>query len=148
MSSFSKVDYFLQPSRASKLCSHSRCWMILSRIIWNVKPQPSSTIPNFKASLVECSPISFRYVFPPDSFSNSIADEGIQNLYRQLMRASRQWRDIKNRMEQGVAHQQEETIQDGSMAVFCPACPQPGINLPDDWKTRYQPYVIWIWLYS
>ncbi|KAH9012959.1 hypothetical protein EDB83DRAFT_2233526, partial [Lactarius deliciosus] len=30
----------------------------------------------------------------------------------------------------------------GSMAIFCPACPQPGINLPDDWKIRYhdQPY--------
>ncbi|KAF8258200.1 hypothetical protein EI94DRAFT_1774246 [Lactarius quietus] len=23
------------------------------------------------------------------------------------------------------------------MAIFCPACPQPGINLPDDWKIRY-----------
>ncbi|KAH9012052.1 hypothetical protein EDB85DRAFT_1877948, partial [Lactarius pseudohatsudake] len=23
-------------------------------------------------------------------------------------------------------------------AIFCPACPQPGINLPDDWKTRNQ----------
>ncbi|KAH9005466.1 hypothetical protein EDB86DRAFT_2825116 [Lactarius hatsudake] len=22
---------------------------------------------------------------------------------------------------------------------FCPACPQPGINLPNDWKTRYEP---------
>ncbi|KAH9022825.1 hypothetical protein EDB85DRAFT_1871170, partial [Lactarius pseudohatsudake] len=31
---------------------------------------------------------------------------------------------------------------DGSMAIFCPACPQPGINLPDDWKIKYhdQPY--------
>ncbi|KAH9024662.1 hypothetical protein EDB84DRAFT_1564332 [Lactarius hengduanensis] len=27
---------------------------------------------------------------------------------------------------------------DGSMAIFCPACPQPGVNLPVDWKTRYR----------
>jgi hypothetical protein len=22
----------------------------------------------------------------------------------------------------------------GSLAIFCPSCPQPGINLPPDWK--------------
>jgi hypothetical protein len=67
------------------------------------------------------------------------ADEHRQNLYKQLLRVSRQWRDLKNRMEQGIGHQSDETIPDGSMAVFCPACPQPGINLPEDWKTIYRP---------
>jgi hypothetical protein len=47
-------------------------------------------------------------------------------------------------MEQGLGHQPEEKILDGSMAIFCPACPQPGINLPDDWNTRYQPYITWL----
>ena len=23
----------------------------------------------------------------------------------------------------------------GSLTLFCPSCPQPGINLPADWKT-------------
>jgi hypothetical protein len=23
----------------------------------------------------------------------------------------------------------------GELSIFCPACPQPNINLPDDWKT-------------
>jgi hypothetical protein len=46
-------------------------------------------------------------------------------------------------MECGIGHQLEEDISpDGSMATFCPACPQPGINLPKDWKKRYTPYVI------
>ncbi|KAF8256589.1 hypothetical protein EI94DRAFT_1710860 [Lactarius quietus] len=36
-------------------------------------------------------------------------------------------------------HQDDDGI-DGSMAIFCPACPQPGINLPDDWKIRYNEY--------
>jgi hypothetical protein len=27
------------------------------------------------------------------------------------------------------------------MAIFCPACPQPGVNLPENWKTKYSPYV-------
>jgi hypothetical protein len=62
-----------------------------------------------------------------------------KNLYIQLLRASHQWRDLKNRMEKGLRHQPEEASPDGSMAVFCPACPQPGVNLPEDWNTRYQP---------
>jgi hypothetical protein len=45
-------------------------------------------------------------------------------------------------MESGIGYQQEEiSTTDGSMAIFCPACPQPGINLPEDWKERYNPYV-------
>jgi len=67
-------------------------------------------------------------------------DFPLQNLYKQLLRASRQWRDIQNRMHSGLGHHDEEQPRDGSMAVFCPACPQPGVNLPDDWKTRYTLY--------
>jgi hypothetical protein len=67
----------------------------------------------------------------------------LQNRYKQLLRVSRQWQDLKNRMESGLGHNKEgEAIPDGSMAVFCPACPQPGINLLKDWKTKYTPYVI------
>jgi hypothetical protein len=66
----------------------------------------------------------------------------IQNLYKQLLRASRQWRDLKSWMQSGLGHRLEgDSPPDGSMAVFCPACPQPGINLPEDWKERYNSYV-------
>ena len=66
-----------------------------------------------------------------------------QNLYKQLLKVSRQWRDLRNRMQSGLGHQQEdESPSDGSMAIFCPACPQPGINLPEDWKTKYTLYGI------
>ncbi|KAN0134081.1 hypothetical protein V8E53_008086, partial [Lactarius tabidus] len=66
----------------------------------------------------------------------------------QLLRVSRQWRDLKNRMESGLGHNKEgEAIPDGSMAVFCPACPQPGINLPKDWETKYTPeQFIWTFI--
>ena len=70
------------------------------------------------------------------------SDGDLQNMYRQLLRASRQWRDLKNRMEQGLGLQSEHSAADGAMAIFCPACPQPGINLPDDWAAIYPPFVI------
>lgn len=25
-------------------------------------------------------------------------------------------------------------VKGGELAIYCPACPQPGINLPDGWK--------------
>jgi len=51
-------------------------------------------------------------------------------------------------MQTGLGYQAEqETPQDGSMAIFCPACPQPGINLPDDWKMKYPQYVDMIYFF-
>jgi len=83
-----------------------------------------------------------QYVISIFTYSKH-ADEVAQNLYKQLLRASRQWRDLMNRMQSGLGYQQgDESSSDGSMAIFCPACPQPGINLPDDWETRYTLYVL------
>jgi hypothetical protein len=44
-------------------------------------------------------------------------------------------------MEQGLGLQPEQAAVDGALAIFCPACPQPRINLPDDWRARYKLYV-------
>ena len=42
-----------------------------------------------------------------------------------------------------MKHRDKTTpIPDGTMAIFCPACPQPNINLPKDWQTKYTPYVM------
>ncbi|KAI5992355.1 hypothetical protein F5J12DRAFT_907402 [Pisolithus orientalis] len=37
----------------------------------------------------------------------------------------------------GFGHDKEQDPRQGELALFCPACPQPGINLPPDWKTQY-----------
>jgi hypothetical protein len=37
------------------------------------------------------------------------------------------------RINSGLGHEQKAASQPGALAIFCPACPQPGINLPDDW---------------
>ena len=36
----------------------------------------------------------------------------------------------------GYGHDEERSPGPGELSVFCPSCPQPGINLPDDWKDR------------
>ena len=44
-------------------------------------------------------------------------------------------------MLSGLGHGHVNDVpSSGSMAIFCPACPQPGVNLPGDWKERYSMY--------
>jgi len=50
------------------------------------------------------------------------------------MRVSRVWRDISARIQAGFGHHPGELVTPGSMAIFCPTCPQPGVNLSDDWE--------------
>ncbi|KAI5982238.1 hypothetical protein EDD15DRAFT_2378086 [Pisolithus albus] len=57
--------------------------------------------------------------------------------YRELMRVSRLWRDLKHRKWFGFGHDTELDPGEGGLALFCPAFPQPGINLPPDWKAQY-----------
>ena len=53
------------------------------------------------------------------------------------MRVSRTWRDLSNRKRAGFGHDAQNDPGKGELAIFCPACPQPDINLPKDWVLRY-----------
>lgn len=50
------------------------------------------------------------------------------------MRVSRAWRDIIARIQAGYGHTTEDLVGPGSLAIFCPTCPQPRVNLPDGWE--------------
>ncbi|KAH9017834.1 hypothetical protein EDB85DRAFT_1874207 [Lactarius pseudohatsudake] len=101
-----------------------------------------SVLDDFLKDNLECKTTAQQYYSKLQSMTSKMFPNLVPNLYRQLLRASRQWRDLRNRMEQGLGHQPEGDAPDGCMAIFCPACPQPGINLPKDWKTAYEPYVL------
>ena len=69
------------------------------------------------------------------------------------------WRDLKAQINSGLGHETKAEPQPGSLAIFCPACPQPGINLPQEWKKdpkRYWVYIssngavliVFRWLYT
>ena len=61
------------------------------------------------------------------------ADTPAQNQYQALLRVSRQWGHLRELMRMGSGYPGSEPLSDGSLALFCPACPQPNINLPEDW---------------
>jgi hypothetical protein len=61
-----------------------------------------------------------------------------QDRYRELMRVSRVWRDLGNWKRGGFGHDEESIPGPGELALFCPACPQPNLNLPKQWKILYE----------
>ena len=56
--------------------------------------------------------------------------------YRALLRMSLQWRHLKMLKRGGRAHDPTGVAgtRDGELAVLCPSCPHPGINIPADWE--------------
>jgi hypothetical protein len=65
-----------------------------------------------------------------------IGNAEIVNLYHEFRRMSRLWRWMKKLKWAGYGHNKQDPLNPpaGSLANFCPTCPQPGKNLPDDWK--------------
>ena len=63
----------------------------------------------------------------------SVSDPLPQDRYRELIRAGRQWRHLSEMASFGFANN-ENHPGEGELALFCAACPQPGINLPKDWR--------------
>ncbi|KAJ6449875.1 hypothetical protein C8R45DRAFT_1057259 [Mycena sanguinolenta] len=59
--------------------------------------------------------------------------------YREFSRMTREWRHLQMLKRSGRAHTPEgvRNIEAGACVLLCPACPQPGKNLPvnGDWKS-------------
>ncbi|KAI9435892.1 hypothetical protein BJY52DRAFT_1230672 [Lactarius psammicola] len=80
-----------------------------------------AVLDNFLTDNLECKTTAQQYYSKLQSMTSAMFPDHVPNRYKQLLRASRQWRDLKNRMQTGLGYQAEqETPQDGSMAIFCP----------------------------
>jgi hypothetical protein len=56
----------------------------------------------------------------------------------------REWRHLKMLKRSGYGHLEDEVEkQSHSCALLCPACPQPGINLPPDWENAPKEKRFW-----
>uniref|UniRef100_D8PLA4 CxC2-like cysteine cluster KDZ transposase-associated domain-containing protein n=1 Tax=Schizophyllum commune (strain H4-8 / FGSC 9210) TaxID=578458 RepID=D8PLA4_SCHCM len=64
-------------------------------------------------------------------------DSKIPDKRRQFMNIVRQQRHVDLLQRGGRAHAEDgvASTQQGQLALGCPACPQPGRNLPSDWET-------------
>ena len=71
----------------------------------------------------------------------------LQRQYVQFLRVVRWWRHLKMLKRAGRGHhpQGPNGTTSGGLAVICPACPQPGSNLPLGWETALRSTS---WLYT
>ncbi|KAN0138134.1 hypothetical protein V8E53_004023 [Lactarius tabidus] len=69
-----------------------------------------SALDNFLVDNLECKTNAQQYFSKLQSITSTMFPDYVQNRYKQLLRASQQWRDLKNHMK---------------------------INLPTNWKTKY-----------
>ncbi|KAJ7182437.1 hypothetical protein C8R43DRAFT_1144448 [Mycena crocata] len=60
----------------------------------------------------------------------------IKGRYREFLRMTRQWRHLQMLKRAGRGHDPAgiNSTKPGELALLCPACPQPGKNLPADWE--------------
>src|SRR5260221_10182191 len=67
--------------------------------------------------------------------TNTLSPSKVVNLYHELRRLSRLWRWVKKLKWAGYAQRAGGPINPnpGELGNFCPACPQIGINLPENW---------------
>ncbi|KAG1770137.1 hypothetical protein EV702DRAFT_1181662 [Suillus placidus] len=58
--------------------------------------------------------------------------------YKAFLRMVQEWRHLKMLKCAGRGHDPTgvEGMMEGECTILCPACPQPGKNLPDDWQDR------------
>ncbi|KAF8449390.1 hypothetical protein L210DRAFT_3609680 [Boletus edulis BED1] len=76
---------------------------------------------------LECGTSGSNYVSKLRRITSNIFPHLVPNRYRELLRVSRIWRLLKLLKWKGFGHRNREPKQ-GELALFCPSCPQPGIN--------------------
>ena len=96
---------------------------------------------HFDLTNLEGKTSAWHYYSTLRRLSSNVFPEAFADRYRELMRALRQWRDLTNRRRAGLPFDRNPELNAGSLALFCPACPQPGVNLPANWKDDTEQYV-------
>ncbi|KAF8124933.1 hypothetical protein EV363DRAFT_1299555 [Boletus edulis] len=76
---------------------------------------------------LECGTSGSNYFSKLRHITSNIFPHLVPNRYRELLRVSRIWRLLKLLKWKGFGHRNREPKQ-GELALFCPSCPQPGIN--------------------
>jgi hypothetical protein len=91
---------------------------------------------DYRLSNLECKTTAYQYYQKLRRVTNPALPQSVPNRYNEFRRATRQWRNLKLRKWFGFGHRLLAPMK-GTMALFCAACPQPGVNLPADHNIRY-----------
>lgn len=96
---------------------------------------------HFDITNLEGKTTAWQYYCTLKRLTSNVFADTVSDRYRELMRALRQWRDLSSRRRAGVPLDPGVELNPGGLALFCPACPQPGINLPPNWDEDKEQFV-------
>jgi hypothetical protein len=90
----------------------------------------------YRLSNLELKASAYQFYQLLRRLTKPMAPAEVINLYREFRRMSRIWRWMKKLKWAGRVGNVApvSAVGAGELAIYCPACPQPGINIPDDWK--------------
>ncbi|KIK75853.1 hypothetical protein PAXRUDRAFT_18623 [Paxillus rubicundulus Ve08.2h10] len=91
------------------------------------------SLESFRLMNLECKVMAMSFYKYLRRVTNPIVPHSTLDRYKELLHISRQWRYLQNKLAFGFAHDSTVEVKDGDLAYFCPACPQPGVNLSEDW---------------
>jgi hypothetical protein len=96
----------------------------------------ATALDDYRISNLECKISAYQYYNKLRRLTNPAAPASVPSFYHELLRLSRLWRWMKKLKWAGYGYKTKDhnSLQSGELANFCPACPQPGINLPLNWK--------------
>jgi hypothetical protein len=99
-----------------------------------------AVLDDFRLANLECKASAYQYFQKIRRHTSPMFPDSVPNLYHELRRMSRIWRWMKKLKWAGMAHRHIFTTdpKPGELANFCPTCPQPGINLPDNWVQDFK----------
>ena len=91
-----------------------------------------SCLDDYRLENLECKTSHYQYHNKLRRLTSPSHPETAPNRYAELCRVARQWRNLKYRKWFWLLG--DLNAKRGEMALFCAACPQPGINLEPDWE--------------
>ncbi|KAG1800650.1 hypothetical protein EV424DRAFT_1474814 [Suillus variegatus] len=119
------------------------CYKQLLRVRWfpatTTDPQTAATfsiLELFHLLSFESKVSSYEFYHSLARRSDNTGTLPIKDRYSEFMRMMREWRHIMQLMRTGRGHDPKgiEATPDRGCVVPCPACPHPGINIPDGWE--------------
>ncbi|KAF7441031.1 hypothetical protein PC9H_001380 [Pleurotus ostreatus] len=105
----------------------------------SVKPQTAFTLDllnTFQIITLQGKLSAYDFYLSIERKTNNAGTKDLQSRYDQFLSCVRQFRHLRmlKRAGLGMDMVPVSSTKPGSYAVECPACPHPGINLPDGWE--------------
>jgi hypothetical protein len=97
-----------------------------------------AVLKSFHLLSLESKASAYEYYSSLARLTDNTRLKEVRDRYSLFLRMTRQFRHLKQLKWAGRGHDPTglEATKSGECVVKCPACPHPGINLPDGWETN------------